>query len=57
MLIVGFLVVLAVSLPLPILTALGAHHRGLSVPLAALFGIVFPLTWAVWYLLHERSHG
>lgn len=49
MLIVGILVLLAVLLPIPILTALGARQRGLSIPLAALSGIFFPMAWTVWY--------
>ena len=61
MLIVGLLVLAAVALPLPILTAVGAHQRGLSLPRAAVTGLFFPVSWTVWYVRDEhpyrRAHG
>lgn len=32
---------------LVVLTAFGAHHRGMGWPVAWLVGIAFPATWAV----------
>jgi hypothetical protein len=54
MLIVGMLVLAAVTLPLPVLTAIGAHRRGLTIPRAALAGLFFPVTWTVWYLRDQH---
>ena len=56
MLIVWLLVLAAISLPLPVLTALGARQRGHRVPLAVLAGLFFPVTWTVWYLRDERPY-
>ena len=54
MLVVGLLVLVGVALPLPMLTAVGAHKRGLSMPLAALTGLFFPVTWTVWYMRDQH---
>ena len=60
-LMVWLLALAAISLPLPVLTALGAHRRGNAVQLAVLAGLFFPVTWTVWYLRDEhpyrRTHG
>jgi hypothetical protein len=56
MLVVALLVLAAVSLPLPVLTGLGAHRRGLAIPLAVLTGLCFPVTWTVWYLRDEHPY-
>ena len=56
MVIVGVLAVVAVALPLPVLTAIGAHERGRSIALAALAGVFFPVTWTVWYLRDEHPY-
>jgi hypothetical protein len=56
MVIVGLLALVAVALPLLVLTALGAHERGLSVWLSALAGAFFPVTWTVWYLRDEHPY-
>jgi hypothetical protein len=56
MLVVGILVLVAVSLPLPVLTAIGGHQRGLPIPFAILSGIFFPVTWAVWHLRDEHPY-
>ena len=56
MLIVWLLGLAAISLPLPVLTALGAHQRGQALPLAVLAGLFFPLTWTVWYLRDEHPY-
>jgi hypothetical protein len=29
-------------------------HRGVGVPLAVLAGLVFPVTWTVWYVRDQR---
>lgn len=56
MLVVGILAFAAITLPLPVLTGIGAHRRGLMIPLAALAGILFPVTWIVWYLKDEHPY-
>jgi hypothetical protein len=56
MVIVGVLVLVAVALPLQLLTALGAHERGVSIGLSALAGAFFPVTWTVWYLRDEHPY-
>jgi hypothetical protein len=56
MVIVGLLALVAVALPLQVLTALGAHERGLSIGLSALAGAFFPFTWTVWYLRDEHPY-
>jgi hypothetical protein len=50
------IVAVAVAGPLALLTALGAHRRGLAVPLAAVTGLLFPVTWTVWYVRDERPY-
>ncbi len=44
----------AVAVPLALLTGLGAARRGGSRPLVVLSGLLFPVTWVVWYLRDER---
>jgi hypothetical protein len=56
MLTVGLVFLASVALALAILTGLGAHRRGLTIPLSALVGLVFPATWAVWYLRDEHPY-
>ena len=46
----------AVSLPLVLLTGYGAHVRGVAVPPAVLAGVLFPVTWAVWYVRDEHPY-
>jgi hypothetical protein len=48
--------IVAVAGPLALLTALGAHRRGLAIPLAAVAGLLFPVTWTVWYVRDERPY-
>ena len=50
------LLIVAVAGPLALLTALGAHRRGLAIPLAAVTGLLFPVTWTVWYVRDERPY-
>jgi hypothetical protein len=52
----GLLVFLAGSLVVALiaLTAVGAHRRGRGNVVAVVSGLVFPLTWAAWYLVDER---
>jgi hypothetical protein len=52
----GVLVFLAVSLlaVLIALTAYGAHRRGGGNIASVASGLVFPFTWAAWYLVDER---
>jgi hypothetical protein len=61
MVIAGLLALMALVLPLPVLTAIGAHERGLSIGLASLAGVFFPITWTAWYLRdehpYERANG
>jgi hypothetical protein len=42
---------------LMMLTALGARRRGSAVVQAAIAGIVFPVTWTVWYVRDERPYA
>ena len=56
MVIVGVIALVAVALPLPVLTAMGAQERGRSIALAALAGVFFPVTWTVWYLRDEHPY-
>jgi hypothetical protein len=53
---VGLVLLASVALALAILTGLGAHRRGLTIPLPALVGLVFPATWTVWYLRDQHPY-
>jgi hypothetical protein len=46
----------AVSLPLALLTALGAHQRGLAMPLVVLTSLFYPVAWIVWYVRDEHPY-
>jgi hypothetical protein len=46
----------AVSLPWVLLTALGAHNRGLPMPLVALTSLFYPVAWIVWYVKDEHPY-
>jgi hypothetical protein len=54
MVIAGLLALVAVALPLAVLTAVGSHQRGLAIGPAALAGVFFPVTWTVWYRRDEH---
>ena len=54
--IVGVVALALVVLAFGSLTAVGARRRGVGVPLAALAGICFPLTWTVWYLRDQHPY-
>ncbi len=56
MVITGLLALLALALSLAVLTALGAHERGLSIALSAAAGAFFPVTWTVWYVRDEHPY-
>lgn len=56
MLSVTLLVIAAVSMPLALLTALGARQRGLRLPLSVLAGLFYPATWALWYIKDEHPY-
>jgi len=56
MLVVGVLVLVAITLPWAVLTGLGAHRRGAGIPMAFLLGAFFPLTWVAWYVRDERPY-
>ena len=56
MLIVGLILLAAVSLTLPALTALGARRRGVAIPSAVLAGLFFPVTWTAWYVRDEHPY-
>jgi hypothetical protein len=56
MLFVMLVILGAVAVPLPLLTALGAHQRGLATPLAVVAGLFFPVTWTVWYVRDEHPY-
>jgi predicted membrane metal-binding protein len=56
--VVVFVLVLASAVvALMVLTALGARRRGSSVLQAAIAGIVFPVTWSVWYARDEHPYA
>jgi hypothetical protein len=57
--VVAGVVLAGVVLAPVLLTTVGAHRRGLAVPLAVVAGVFFPLTWAVWYVRdeHPYAHG
>ena len=44
----------AVWLMLGVLTAAGARHRGRRWGHAVAGGLLFPVTWVVWYLIDRR---
>jgi hypothetical protein len=50
------IVAAVLTLPLMVLTALGARRRGLVVPIAVLAGVAFPVTWALWYVRDEHPY-
>jgi hypothetical protein len=37
-------------------TAAGSRRRGAGIPMAALAGLCFPVTWAAWYVRDERPY-
>jgi len=41
-------------LALMVLTTLGARRRGNRLPVALVSGVLFPVTWAVWYSRDEE---
>ena len=47
---------LGIAVLLPVLTAVGAQRRGRGPAGALLAGIIFPITWAVWYLRDEHPY-
>ena len=56
--VVAFELVLASAVvALMVLTALGARRRGSAVWPAAIAGIVFPVTWTVWYVRDEHPYA
>jgi len=55
--IVVLALVATLALSLPLLTVLGAHRRGLRWPLAVAAGLIFPLTWVVWYVHDEHPYA
>lgn len=56
MLVVGLLVLAATTLPLPVLTGIGVRRRGVTIPMAVLAGILFPVAWVVWYARDEQPY-
>jgi hypothetical protein len=54
--VVELLVSAVFALPLPVLTGMGAHRRGVRLPLAVLAGLVFPITWTAWYVRDEHPY-
>lgn len=55
MLIAGLLLAVLV-LPLAVLTGIGARRRGRGIPQAVLAGLLFPVTWAAWYVSDEHPY-
>ena len=56
MVVLGFALLCVAVLVLPTLTALGARRRGAGLPLAALSGLCFPVTWTWWYVRDVRPY-
>ena len=56
MLVTSLVVLAVIGLPLALPTALGARKRGAAGLRALLVGLVWPVTWAVWYVKDERPH-
>ena len=55
---VVFVLVLASSVvAMMVLTAVGARRRGSAVLRAAVAGLVFPVTWTVWYVRDEHPYA
>jgi len=52
-----FVLVAATWLLLVAVTAIGAAHRGQRPLLCLLSGVLFPVTWAVWYVIDDRAPG
>ena len=50
------LVMGAILLALMGLTASGEHRRGRGVALSFAAGLLFPITWAIWYLRDEHPY-
>jgi hypothetical protein len=46
----------ALSLPVALLTALGARERGMAMPFVVLSGLFYPVTWIVWYVSDEHPY-
>jgi hypothetical protein len=56
MLVATLTVPCAFVLGLMLVTASGARRRGVGTGLAALAGLGFPITWAVWYVRDEHPY-
>ena len=54
--IVGILLLAVLALPQVVLTACGAHRRGVGMPHSVLAGLFFPATWVVWYVHDEHPY-
>ncbi len=52
-----FVLVAATWLLLVAVTAIGPAHRGQRPLLCLLSGVLFPVTWAVWYVIDDRAPG
>lgn len=47
---VAIAVVVLPMVVLGVITAVAARRRGIGLALAVLSGLVFPVTWAIWYV-------
>ena len=52
--VVGIALLVVVVLAPMVLTTQGARVRGRGWPVALIAGALFPLTWAVWYVVDDR---
>ena len=55
----GDMWIVASAFPLAVLgmlTAMGAHRRGVGIVRTAIAGVCFPFTWAVWYVRDEHPY-
>lgn len=55
MVLTGSLLLVGVLVTLVSLTAVGQTRRGSGLLLALAAGLLFPVTWTVWYLRDERA--
>lgn len=53
--VLAMLLLVVPVLALAVLTALGEHRRGASVPLVLGAGLFFPIAWVGWYVRDRRA--
>lgn len=53
--VLAMLLVAVPALALAVLTGLGEHRRGASLPVVLGAGLLFPLAWVSWYVRDRRA--